>query len=154
MAEVIAAIGLAASVAGLVEIAGKSAIILRNTYQTMENAPSIVHTLCKDLDAFHSATQNLLSSLESFNEKGLGLKKKSIDSLDTSIKNSTATLSIVLQTLKLEKFKVGDVRPDITMGFKQKIQFVSKKKEIEGLLKDLDRQKGTLQFCLQVLTIE
>jgi len=154
MAELVAVIGLVSSVAGLVDLASKSAIGLRNAYQTMENAPITVQRLSKDLDAFHSATENLASTLRTFNEKGLVLQPQSYNHMDVAIQNCKNTVKIVFTTLKLEEVESSELRPEIRMSWRNKIRYLFDKGTLEDLLKDLAREKQTLNFSLQILMMQ
>lgn len=150
MAEVLA---LIVTVASLADLAGKAAFGLRNAYQTIENASGTIQRLSRDLDAFHAATQTLLSTLRSFHDKALVLQVAPFDHMVVAINNCKHTIEMVRKTVRLDEVE-GHVWQEIKMNWMQRFRLLIKQGEFKDLLVDLEREKSTLNFSVEILMVQ
>jgi hypothetical protein len=150
MAEVLA---LVVSVASLADLAGKAVFGLRNAYQTIENAPGTIQRLSRNLDAFYAATQTLLSTLRSFHDKALVLQVAPFDHMVVAINSCKHTIEMVRKTVRLDEVE-GDVRQEIRMNWMQRFRLLINQGEFKDLLIDLEREKSTLNFSVEILMVQ
>jgi hypothetical protein len=148
------AIALVVTIASLADLAGKAAVGLRNAYQTIQDAPGTIQRLSRNLDAFHAATQTLLSTLQSFNGKGLVLQVAPFEHMVVAINNCKHTLEMVRKMVKLDEVEGDEVRQEIKMNWVQRFRFLINKGDFIELLNDLEREKSTLNFSVEILMVQ
>jgi hypothetical protein len=139
MAEVL---GLILTVGSLVELAGHTTMSLRNAYQTMRDAPESLQRLSRNSDAFHAATQTLLSALQSFEKKGLVLQVGPVDQMKVAIDNCHHTLRRVKMTMKLDDLEGRNFSQDSKRSWGEemvkRLRCLITKPEVNEVLNDLE----------------
>jgi hypothetical protein len=155
MAEVL---GLILTVGSLVELAGHATMGLRNAYQTMRDAPESLQRLSRNLDAFYAATQTLLSALQSFEKKGLVLQVGPLDQMKVAIDNCHHTLRRVQKTMKLDDLEGRDLSHDSKRSWREemvkRLRYLITRPEVNEVLNDLEREKSTLSFSVEILMVQ
>lgn len=139
-------LSIAASIAGLLTIAGATAAKLESLFNDFRSRPATLVAISQEISALCLVLGQLESQLHGPNSTGSGTKRNE--------KTLLAVLDLCMRTFRQIDAQISELQSRFQKGSLSKafafISYPSRMKEISALRDDLEKFKATLLIALQM----